>query len=184
MGRTIGVLLVGSMLRVCGRDAGPVPAQPAMASATPGVVGARARLPAPRHGGRVQRVGDAYALETVAARTGGVALFWTDLQGRPVPPSRIALRPVRVEVDGRPRTVAVRAVQGAFVARVDVPASALVVVTVPYVEIDGVVYEEVVVPTIVVVAALPGIIVVSAPVVVVVHGKHRKFHKHRGYWWR
>ncbi|MFO0630983.1 MAG: hypothetical protein U0325_35890 [Polyangiales bacterium] len=113
-----------------------------------------------------------------------------DLQGNPIPPTQITLRTVRVEVNGRPRTVPARVVGEAWVARVDVPPSAEVVVTVPHVEVYAEPYDAVVVPSVVVVAALPGIIVVPAPavvapVLVIQRGKHRKFRGFRhGFRWR
>jgi hypothetical protein len=94
---------------------------------------------------------------------------------------------VNVDVGGRVRQVPVRVVAGAHVARVAVPPSAVMAVTIPHVEVHGVAYERVVVPSVVVVAALPGIIeVTAAPVIavpaapVIIVGKHRKHRKFRG----
>jgi hypothetical protein len=169
-------LLLALSLRVCGRD--PTPANaPIVAVAPQPMLGA---APAPTHGGRVQVVGN-YAVETVAARTGGVALFWTDLQGNPIAPDQITLPRVRVNVNDHVSDVPVHVVNGAFVANVAVPAMAPVAVTVPHVVVVGVPYEAVEIPSVVVVAAVPGIIIVPvgapvvAPVLIEFHGKHRKF---------
>jgi hypothetical protein len=129
----------------------------------------------------VQVIGGNYAVETVAARTGGVAMFFTDLNGQPIPTNQVDLSRVRVDVNGHASDVPVHVVNGAFVASVAIPAMAPVAVTVPHVVIAGAAYDVVEIPTVVVVAALPGIIVVpvTAPVVVapvvVFHGKHHKF---------
>jgi hypothetical protein len=184
MHRTVGLVVIGTLLRVCGRHPSPS-VEPGVATpvgVAPVAASASGRVPAPRHGGRVQIVGD-YAVETVAAQSGGVAMFWMDLDGRPISPSQMSLSSVRVDVNGTERDVPVHVVNGAYVARVAVPASAVVAVTVPHVVIYGVPFEAVVVPAVVVVAALPGIIVVPAAPVIIV-GKHRGFHKFRGgfYW--
>jgi hypothetical protein len=127
------------------------------------------RPPPPPHGGRVEVVGE-YAVETVAARNGDVAVFWTNLDGEPVPPAEVALPSVTVTVDGRPHVVPTRVVDDHFVAHVDAAPGAAVLVAMPGVVVRGVRYSYVAVPDVVVVAALPVVVVapaVVAPAVVV-----------------
>lgn len=138
---------------------------PAMELITPPVRVTAVQVPAPRHGGHVQLVGD-YAVETVVARNGDVALFWMDLEGRPIPATEIEAPTVDVTVAGQVHTVPTRVVNDAMVAHVDVaPTTAAVSVAVPAVVVRGVRYRHVRWRRVAVVSALP--VVSPAPAVVV-----------------
>jgi hypothetical protein len=115
---------------------------------------------APRHGGRVQVVGE-YTVETVAARGGDVALYFSDREGRPVPPAEVRVPTIQVQVEGRAVPVAPRLEGGVWVAHTRTPLTADVVVEVPEVEIRGHRHQDVIVPGVVVVAALPSAVVVA-----------------------
>lgn len=177
MHRTLCLVVIASLARVCNRTTTEVNAP--TASTAPTIAAAPRTPPAPRHGGTVQVVGD-HAVETVAARTGGVVLFFMTLDGEPIPANRVTLRSVNVVVAGQRRTVPVVVSGGAFVARTAVPDGASVAVSVPHVVVEGHTYDEIEVPVVIVVAALPGFVVVPAIVAppVVFIGKHRK---HRGW---
>lgn len=125
MYRSTSLLIIASLVRVCNSTPAPTGAPAIVAAQVPVRTPPRAR-----HGGTVQVVGD-HAMETVAARSGGVAVFVMDLDGDPIPPSQVTLPSVNVVVAGQTRTVPVTISGGAFVGRTTVPAGASVAVTVP-----------------------------------------------------
>jgi hypothetical protein len=139
----------------------PTASAPAVEVVAPPVqISAVASVPTARHGGRVQLVGD-YAVETVAARGGDVAMYFYDREGQPVPPAEVRVPTVNVQVEGRVVPVQPRLEGEVWVARVGVPLTQEVVVAVPDVEIRGHRHVGVVVPAVAVVPVLPSAVVVA-----------------------
>jgi hypothetical protein len=137
----------------------------------PVTVAAVASVPAPRHGGRVEVVGD-HAVEVVAAPSGDVALYWMDLDGDPVPPAEVYAPTITVTVAGRPHTVPTRVDGDHLVAHVEAAPRASVAVALPLVVVRGRPFRRVMVA--------PAVVV--APPVGVVIGGHVPHGRDHGYW--
>lgn len=139
------------------------PTAPTVHLVTPSMALTMSPVPAARYGGRVDVVGD-QAVETVAARNGSVALFWMDLDGRPIPASDVQLAALTVTVDGTPHTVVPRVENDHFVAMVPAAPTATVSIAAPGVVVRGTRFQGVYAAATPVVAVMPpGVFVVETP---------------------
>jgi hypothetical protein len=160
VGRPTGVVAGQYPVEVAVRAA---PAAPPVQLVTPPVAIAATPVPVARYGGRVEVVGD-NAVETVVARDGNVAMYWTDLQGNPVPPAEVQVPSMVVTVNGTPHQVVPRIENDHYVAHVPAAPVATVSVAAPGVVVRGVQYRRVYQPVTPVVAVMPPTVVVAPPV--------------------
>lgn len=111
--------------------------------------------PPPRHGGRIELVGN-NAVEVVApTHTEPLKLYWTNLEGQPLPPTQVQVPSLTVRVGGRPRIVQPTMEGDHFAAPIGAPVGASVSVSMPSVVIAGTPYLGVTVAQPVVVVAVP-----------------------------
>lgn len=180
------------------------PALPPVQLITPPVAVAATPIPPARYGGRVEIVGD-NVVETVVARDGNIAMYWTDMNGNAIAPAEVQVPSMTVTVNGTPHAVVPRIEGDHYVGHIPAAPVATVSVAAPGVVVRGMRYRRVYAPVTPVVAVMPAAVVVGPQVVVappvvvapaviappvvvagpgVVYGGHYDNGHHYGHWGR